>query len=95
MPKLFLEERTTKKASSFEYPTEDRVRADLTPREQEVLEIVVKGLNQREAGEVLGISSRTIEVHKRRIMAKFSVSSVPELIRLVLKGDRPKRELRG
>lgn len=95
MPKLFLEERATRKASSFEYQIEDRVYANLTPREQEVLEIVVKGLNQREAAEVLGISSRTVEVHKRRIMAKLHVSSVAELIRLVLKGDRPKRELRG
>ena len=95
MPKLFLEERTTRKASSFEYPTEDRVCADLTPREQEVLEIVVRGLTQREVGELLGISSRTVEVHKRRIMAKLRVNSVAELIRFVLKGDRPKRELEG
>ncbi|NBT99991.1 MAG: hypothetical protein EBT59_12900 [Betaproteobacteria bacterium] len=43
----------------------------------------------------MSISSRTVEVHNRRIMAKLHVSSVPELIRLVLKGDRPKRELRG
>ncbi|NDG19455.1 MAG: DNA-binding response regulator [Betaproteobacteria bacterium] len=65
----------------------------LTVREREVLEVVTKGLNQREAGELLGISRRTVEVHKRRIMAKLQVNSVSELIRFVLKGDRPRREL--
>lgn len=93
MPNLFLEERTPKNASLFKYPLDDRVYAGLTPREQEVLEIVVRGLNQREAGELLGISPRTVEVHKRRIMAKLHVSSVAELIRFVLRGDRPKQEL--
>ena len=93
MPNLFLEDRTPKKATSFESPRDDKVYASLTPREQEVLEIVVRGLNQRDTGELLGISSRTVEVHKRRIMAKLHVSSVAELIRFVLMGDRPRQEL--
>ncbi|NDD95818.1 MAG: LuxR family transcriptional regulator [Betaproteobacteria bacterium] len=53
-------------------------------REREVLEVVTKGLNQSEAGELLGISRRTVEVHKRRIMAKLHVNSVSELIRFAL-----------
>ncbi|NCY08439.1 MAG: LuxR family transcriptional regulator [Betaproteobacteria bacterium] len=68
-------------------------RPKLAVREREVLEVVTKGLNQSEAGELLGISRRTVEVHKRRIMAKLHVNSVSELIRFALKGDRPKREL--
>ncbi|NBT01240.1 MAG: DNA-binding response regulator [Betaproteobacteria bacterium] len=39
--------------------------------------------------------SGIVEVHKRRIMGKLNVDSVAELIRFVLKGDRPKRELQG
>ena len=95
LPELFLVKRPSRKSSSFEFPMEDQVYASLTPREQEVLEIVVGGLTQREVGELLGISSRTVEVHKRRIMAKLHVNSVAELIRFVLKGDRPKREVEG
>ncbi|MFZ9526174.1 MAG: LuxR C-terminal-related transcriptional regulator, partial [Burkholderiaceae bacterium] len=37
-------------------------------------------------------SPRTVEVHKARIMAKFDVKSLAELLRLVLRGDRPKQQ---
>ena len=69
----------------------DDLLEDLTPREREVLDAVAKGLTHREIGTVLGISPRTVEVHKARIMAKFDVSSLAELLRLVLRGDRPKQ----
>nr|NDG60843.1 DNA-binding response regulator [Betaproteobacteria bacterium] len=46
----------------------------------------------REIAAELGISPRTVEVHKARIMTKFEVRSVAELLRLVLRGDRPKQQ---
>ena len=95
LPELFHAVRTPRQVASIKDPPDGEAFASLTPREQEVLEIVVRGLTQREVGELLGISSRTVEVHKRRIMAKLRVNSVAELIRFVLKGDRPKRELEG
>jgi len=61
----------------------------------EALDAVAKGLNHREIGEALGISPRTVEVHKSRIMAKFDVKSLAELLRLVLRGDRPKQQRSG
>ena len=61
--------------------------ATLTPREKEVLESVVEGMHNREIAELLGISARTVEVHKARVMAKFGVTCVPDLVRLSLLGS--------
>lgn len=58
--------------------------ARLTPREAEVMKLVVAGRHNREIAELLGISARTIEVHKARLMAKLQVRSVPDLVRLCL-----------
>jgi len=57
----------------------------LTPREHEVLEMVVSGrLNKQIAGE-LGASEKTIKVHRGRIMKKMGVQSVAELVQLTLR----------
>lgn len=56
----------------------------LTPREKEVMELVVAGRHNREIAELLDISARTVEVHKARMMAKLQVENVPELVRLSL-----------
>jgi RNA polymerase sigma factor (sigma-70 family) len=64
----------------------DRLLASLTPREKEVMELVVDGQHNREIAETLGISARTVEVHKARVMTKLQVESVPDLVRLSLVG---------
>ena len=61
-----------------------RLRAALTPREDQVMELVIRGRHNREIALELGISARTVEVHKARMMAKLGVNSVPELVRLSL-----------
>jgi FixJ family two-component response regulator len=53
----------------------------LTPREREVLDHAAKGLHAKEIGRALGISPRTVEVHKSRIMSKLGVRNVAELVR--------------
>jgi FixJ family two-component response regulator len=58
--------------------------ATLTPREREVMELVVGGLHNRDIAEALGISARTVEVHKARVMAKLQVDNLPDLVRLCL-----------
>jgi len=56
--------------------------ARLTPREREVLEHAVEGKHAKEIAAALGISPRTVEVHKTRIMEKLEVRNIAELVRL-------------
>jgi FixJ family two-component response regulator len=62
----------------------------LTPREREVLTLVVAGkLNKQIAGD-LGIAEKTIKVHRGRVMAKMHAGSVAELVRMFEKlGELP------
>ena len=60
----------------------------LTARERQVMELVAKGCHNREIATTLGISPRTVEVHKARVMEKLEVQSVPELVRIVLRAPR-------
>ncbi len=55
----------------------------LSPREQEVMHLLVQGMPNRRIAEELGISHRTVEVHKARVLDKLGVRSVVELVRLV------------
>ena len=59
----------------------------LTPREQEVLKLIAGGSSNKEAGRRLGISPRTIEVHRARIMDKLGARNAVDLIRIVM--NRP------
>jgi FixJ family two-component response regulator len=52
----------------------------LTPREREVCHLVVGGLSNKEVGEQLGLSERTVEIHRGRVMAKMGVRAVAELV---------------
>ena len=56
----------------------------LTPREREVMELVVTGRHNRDIGPALGISVRTVEVHKARLMDKLGVDNVADLVRISL-----------
>jgi FixJ family two-component response regulator len=56
----------------------------LTPREREVMQLVVAGRHNREIADVLGISVRTVEVHKTRMMAKLEVNNLVSLVRMSL-----------
>lgn len=62
----------------------DRLLAALTPREREVMDLVVDGAHNRDIAKNLGISPRTVEVHKGRMMSKLRVNSVPDLVKLNL-----------
>jgi two-component system response regulator FixJ len=58
------------------------IQVTLSAREREVMQHVVDGLDNRQIGDRLGISARTVEVHKARLMAKLGVRSLADLIRL-------------
>lgn len=59
----------------------------LTPREIEVLGQITAGASNKEAGRQLGISPRTIEVHRARIMEKLGARNAADLVRIVLTGE--------
>ena len=59
----------------------------LTPRELEVMQLVIRGmLNKQIAGE-LGTAEKTVKVHRGRMMQKLRVTSVAELVRLAGKAE--------
>lgn len=58
--------------------------AQLTPREREVMDLVVAGHHNRDIAQLLDISPRTVEVHKARMMLKLQIGSLPELVRMSL-----------
>lgn len=67
-------------------PLELRGFAQLTPRERQVLQLITNGQSNKEAGRELGISPRTIEVHRARVMEKLGARNTADLIRIVLTG---------
>lgn len=59
----------------------------LTPREFEVMQLVITGmLNKQIAGE-LGTAEKTVKVHRHRVMQKLGITSVAELVKLVQRAD--------
>jgi two-component system response regulator FixJ len=58
--------------------------AALTPREREVLDLLITGLPNKAIANRLGASPRTIEVHRARVFEKLRAQSLPDLVRLVL-----------
>jgi two-component system response regulator FixJ len=59
----------------------------LTPREFEVMELVVTGRLNKQVGGELGVAEKTVKVHRGRLMQKLGVTSVAELVQLVQKAD--------
>jgi two-component system, LuxR family, response regulator FixJ len=60
--------------------------AELTSREMDVLEQIVSGCSNKEVGRILGISPRTVEVHRARVMEKLGARNTADLMRIVLRG---------
>jgi FixJ family two-component response regulator len=54
----------------------------LTPREREVLPLVVSGLLNKQAAAELGISETTLQIHRSSIMKKMAAESLAELVRI-------------
>ena len=57
----------------------------LTPRERDVFEKLITGASNKEVGRQLGISPRTIEIHRARILKKLGVKSVADLVRMAMR----------
>ncbi len=57
----------------------------LTPREQEVLPLIVGGLLNKQAASILGISEVTLQIHRSQAMRKMQAESFAELVRMAMK----------
>jgi FixJ family two-component response regulator len=62
------------------------VRLDtLTRRERDVFEKLITGVSNKAVGRRLGISPRTIEIHRARILKKLAVKSVADMVRMAMR----------
>lgn len=58
--------------------------AQLTPREHEVMEMVTDGKANKEIASALGVSSKTVEAHRARVMEKMEATSLAGLVKMVI-----------
>ena len=63
------------------------VLATLSPREKEAARLIARGLPNKLIAASLGISEKTVHIHRQHIMEKAAISSAAELARLMLRGD--------
>jgi two-component system, LuxR family, response regulator FixJ len=69
-------------------PAPPRGQAALTPREREILTHIADGSSNKETGRHLGISPRTVELHRSRINLKLGARNAADLVRIALTGPR-------
>ena len=81
MPEQFLDETWMPAADGS---SETSCANSLTPRERQVLAEIMAGASNKEVGRKLGISPRTVEVHRARIMGKLGAKNAADLVRIVL-----------
>lgn len=62
---------------------------ELTPREREVLPLVISGLLNKQAAAELGISEVTLQIHRRNVMQKMAAASLADLVRIAEKLQIP------
>ncbi|KAA0073957.1 LuxR C-terminal-related transcriptional regulator [Tardiphaga sp. P9-11] len=62
--------------------------AKLTPRERQVMELVVRGLMNKQIAGALGLSEITVKLHRGSMMRKMGVRTVPDLVRAVELADK-------
>ena len=76
-----------RRAAATARSSSDRRMERLTEREREILSLLAAGHQNRDIATQLGISPRTVEVHKARIMEKLACRSLADLIRMNLADD--------
>lgn len=87
-----IERDTVRRRQSARYEAVRLLAENLTPREREVMEAVVKGLMNKQIAHELGISEITVKLHRGNVMRKMEVRSLAELVRkaeMLGEGVRP------
>ncbi len=70
-----------------------RRHATLTPRERQVMDLVVQGKPNKLVGSALGLSPKTVEVHRANVMKKMEARSLADLVRMALLNGEERREV--
>ncbi len=76
-------DRATRAQLSLQDNIRERLET-LTPREREVLDLVTRGLANKVMAAELGVSQRTVEIHRARVMEKMGAASLAQLVRMVM-----------
>ena len=63
--------------------------ARLTPRERQVMELVVAGRTNRSIASEFGVSEKTVEIHRGQVMSKMQAGNLAELVRIAALLERP------
>jgi two-component system response regulator FixJ len=63
----------------------EELYSHLTPREKEIIVLLAQGYSAKQVGRALGISHRTAEIHRARIMEKLGVQSLADLVALAIR----------
>jgi RNA polymerase sigma factor (sigma-70 family) len=58
---------------------------DLSPREREVMDLVVEGMTNQEIADTLHLAPSTVSTYRSRLMKKLGVDNIPDLVKLALK----------
>jgi DNA-binding CsgD family transcriptional regulator len=59
----------------------------LSPREKEILRLLAEGKANKEVAAVLGISVKTVETHRTRVLHKLNLDSLVELVHYAIRND--------
>jgi two-component system CheB/CheR fusion protein len=89
--KALVESRRKTSVSHLKEVATDHL-ADLTPRQREIMKLVLKGQPSKNIAADLGISQRTVENHRASIMHKTGATSLPALARLVIAASNYRQE---
>src|SRR5690349_14305835 len=82
-----LEKDKTNRAQLREKNRIQERRESLTPREREILDLMTRGKPNKVMAADLGVSQRTVEIHRARVMEKMGASSLAQLVRMVMDLD--------
>ncbi len=63
-----------------------KLKVDFTAREREIAALLIEGLTSKRIGKKLGISPRTVDVYRARLMRKVGAATTPELVNKLLAG---------
>jgi two-component system, LuxR family, response regulator FixJ len=79
--------RTRRMSANCKSPREAQaLMGQLTPRERQVLQLLLQGFQNKMIAYEIGISQRTVEVHRARLMKRLNVNNFAELVRTAVQG---------